>query len=144
MSDEGEPRARRAGWRIPWQVMPGSRLARLILFLNLVTLAVLLAGMFGLNEWRRGLVDARIQYLNAQAQLVASVLYEVGGTQGEPYPALDPILSAQFLRTELIPEGQRARIFNIEGELVADSYLVSDAVLVGACAGAGARRPGRR
>ena len=130
MSDDGEPRARRAGWRIPWQVMPGSRLARLILFLNLVTLAVLLAGMFGLNEWRRGLVDARIQYLNAQAQLVASVLYEVGGTQGEPYPALDPILSAQFLRTELIPEGQRARIFNIEGELVADSYLVSDAVLV--------------
>ena len=110
--------------------MPGSRLARLILALNLVTLAILLAGMFGLNEWRRGLVDARIQYLNAQAELVASVLYEVGGTEGEPFPTLNPILSAQFLRTELIPEGQRARIFDIDGVLVADSYLVSDAVLV--------------
>ncbi|WP_296817711.1 ATP-binding protein [Brevundimonas sp.] len=130
MSDGTEPRPRAGGWRLPLQVIPGSRLARLILALNLATLAILLAGMFGLNEWRRGLVDARIQYLDAQAQLVASVLYEAGGTQGEPYPALNPILSAQFLRTDVIPEGQRARIFDIDGNRVADSYQVSDAVLV--------------
>lgn len=128
-AEDAEAGPPRRAWRLP-QVFPGSKLARLILALNLVTLAILLAGMFGLNEWRRGLVDARIQYLDAQAQLVAALLYEVGGTQGEPYPMLDPILSAQFLRTEMIPVGQRARIFDIQGDLIADSYLVSDAVLV--------------
>lgn len=108
----------------------GSGLARLILALNLLTLAVLLVGMFGLNEWRRGLVDARIQYLNAQAQLVATVLYEFGATQGEPFPAIDPIASAQFLRADLIPAGQRARLYDIDGFRIADSYLVTDAVQV--------------
>lgn len=108
----------------------GSRLARLILALNMITLAVLLAGMFGLNEWRRGLLDARIQYLEAQADLVATVLYEFGATEGEPYPALNPIQSAQFLRAELIPEGQRARLFDIDGFILADSYLVTDAIQV--------------
>ena len=107
-----------------------SGLARLILALNLITLAVLLVGMFGLNEWRRGLVDARVQYLNAQAQLVATVLYEFGATQGDPFPAIDPIASAQFLRADLIPEGQRARLYDIDGFLIADSYLVTDAVQV--------------
>lgn len=107
-----------------------SGLARLILALNLITLAVLLAGMFGLNEWRRGLVDARVQYLNAQAQLVATVLYEFGATQGEPFPAIDPIASAQFLRADLIPTGQRARLYDIDGFIIADSYLVTDAVQV--------------
>lgn len=106
----------------------GSGLARLILALNLMTLAVLLVGMFGLNEWRRGLVDARIQYLNAQAQLIATVLYEFGATEGEPYPAIKPIESAQFLRADLIPAGQRARLYDIDGFLIADSYLVTDAV----------------
>lgn len=106
----------------------GSGLARLILALNLVTLTVLLVGMFGLNEWRRGLVDARIQYLNAQAQLVATVLYEFGATQGEPFPAIDPIASAQFLRADLIPDGQRARLYDIDGFRIADSYLITDSV----------------
>ena len=124
--------------------MFGSGLARLILALNLITLAVLLIGMFGLNEWRRGLVDARIQYLNAQAQLVATVLYEFGATQGEPLPSIDPIESAQFLRADLIPVGQRARLYDIDGFLIADSYLVSDAVEVEAlppARGAGAPPP---
>jgi len=121
-----------SGWQAPRRIksLLGSGLARLILALNLITLAVLLAGMFGLNEWRRGLVDARVQYLNAQAQLVATVLYEFGATQGDPFPAIDPIASAQFLRADMIPAGQRARLYDIEGFLIADSYLVSDAVEV--------------
>ena len=107
-----------------------SGLARLIVVLNLLTLAVLVVGMFGLNEWRRGLLDARIQYLNAQAQLVAEVMYEFGATQGEPFPAIDPIAASQFLRADLIPEGQRARLYDIDGFQVADSYLITDAVEV--------------
>jgi two-component system sensor histidine kinase ChvG len=108
----------------------GSGLARLIVGLNLLTLAVLVVGMFGLNEWRRGLLDARIQYLNAQAQLVATVMYEFGATQGDPFPTIDPIAASQFLRADLIPEGQRARLYDIDGFQVADSYLITDAVEV--------------
>ena len=128
MSDSGDLPGRGPPRRIKSLLKSG--LARLILALNLITLAVLLIGMFGLNEWRRGLVDARIQYLNAQAQLVATVLYEFGATQGEPFPAIDPIASAQFLRADLIPAGQRARLYDIDGFLIADSYLVTDAVQI--------------
>ncbi len=128
MSDADDAAFRRPHHRL--KSLFSSGLARLIVGLNLITLAILVVGMFGLNEWRRGLLDARIQYLNAQAQLVATVLYEFGATQGEPYPTIDPIQSAQFLRADLIPEGQRARLYDIDGFVVADSYLITDAVEV--------------
>ena len=40
--------------------LPGSRLGRLIIVLNLLGLTILIAGALVLNELRRGLVNARI------------------------------------------------------------------------------------
>ncbi|RZJ18483.1 MAG: HAMP domain-containing protein [Brevundimonas sp.] len=106
----------------------GSRLGALILALNLLSLLILFGGALALNEWRRGLVEARQESLSVQAELLANVLGELGITRGEPYPMLDPVAAALWLRDNFIPTGQRARLYDMDGLLVTDSYAVSDAI----------------
>lgn len=114
----------------PWRRrFVGSRLGGLILALNLLGLLILVIGALALNEWRRGLIDARLESLSAQAELIANVLGEAQATRGEPYPALDPEGAALVLRENFIPSGQRARLFDMNGLPVADSYTVSEAIL---------------
>jgi two-component system sensor histidine kinase ChvG len=125
----------------------GSRLGGLILALNLLSLLILFVGALLLNEWRRGLVDARLESLSAQAQLIANLLGEAQVTRGEPYPALDPIGAGIVLRDDFIPAGQRARLFDrygAPGVPLADSYLVSAEIQgspIGRARPAGARDP---
>ena len=115
-----------------WLSFGGSRLGALILALNLLSLLILFGGALALNEWRRGLVEARQESLSVQAELLANVLGELGITRGEPYPMLDPVAAALWLRDNFIPTGQRARLYDMDGLLVTDSYAVSDAIPGGA------------
>jgi two-component system sensor histidine kinase ChvG len=66
----------------------------------------------------------------AQAELLVRVLGEpqIGVTRGEPIPTLDPIEASRWLRDNFIPAGQRARLFDVDGILVADSYWVTEAI----------------
>ena len=108
----------------------GSRLGGFILALNLLSLLILFVGALALNEWRRGLVEARQEALAAQAELLVRVLGEpqIGVTRGEPTPYLDPLEASRWLRDNFVPAGQRARLFDIDGLLVADSYAVSEEI----------------
>ena len=108
----------------------GSRLGGLILALNLLSLLILLVGALALNEWRRGLVDARMETLTAQAELLVRVLGEpqIGVTQGEPTPSLNGAEANLWLRDNFVPAGQRARLFDADGVMLADSYLVSEQI----------------
>ena len=105
----------------------GSKLGRLIVALNLLGLAILIAGALILNEFRRGLVQARIDSLTTQGELIANV---IGGaaTIGAPEPMLEADKAAEILQLLFIPKGQRARLFDRQGNLLADSYLVADRV----------------
>ena len=47
----------------------GSRLGGLILALNLLSLLILFVGALALNEWRRNLIEARLESLSAQAEI---------------------------------------------------------------------------
>ena len=107
----------------------GSRLGGLILALNLVSLLILFVGALLLNEWSRGLIEARQETLAAQGELLVRVLGEpqIGVTQGEPV-SLAPIEASRWLRDNFIPEGQRARLFDVDGIAVADSYEVTEAI----------------
>ena len=121
-SDDDRPRRpRRFG---------GSRLGGFILALNLLSLLILFVGALALNEWSRSLIEARQETLKAQAELLVQVLGEpqIGVTRGEPTPYLDPIEASRWLRDNFIPAGQRARLFDIDGILVADSYTVTEAI----------------
>jgi two-component system sensor histidine kinase ChvG len=105
----------------------GSRLGRLIIALNLLGLAILIGGALVLNELRRGLVNARIDNLTTQGELIANVI-DRAATVGEPNPALQADLASDILQILFIPRGQRARLFDADGRLLADSYVVADRV----------------
>ena len=108
----------------------GSRLGGLILALNLLSLLILFVGALLLNEWQRGLIEARQETLKAQAEMLVRVLGEpqIGVTRGSPIPYLDSIEASRWLRDNFIPEGQRARLFDIDGIPVVDSYEVTEAI----------------
>jgi len=106
----------------------GSRLGGLILALNLLSLLILFVGALLLNEWQRGLIEARQQTLKAQGELLVTVLGNEEITRGDPQPALDPFKAGELLIDNFIPEGQRARLFDIDGLLVADSYAVTEVI----------------
>jgi two-component system sensor histidine kinase ChvG len=104
----------------------GSRLGGLILVLNLLSLLILFGGALLLNEWRRGLVEAREETLIAQAELLANVLADKEYTVGEPIPQFNIEKTPGLLRDIFIPEGQRARLYDADGLLFLDSYTVTE------------------
>ena len=114
--------ARRPRWRLP-----GSRLGRLIIALNLLGLAVLIVGALVLNEFRRGLIDAKRDSLVTQAAVIVNVL-EQAATRGEPEPELDAERARDTLQLLFIPRSERARVFDAQGALVTDSYVLGDRV----------------
>ncbi|HEX7943776.1 MAG TPA: stimulus-sensing domain-containing protein, partial [Phenylobacterium sp.] len=111
--------------RFRW--LPGSRLGRLILALNLLGLAILIGGALVQNELRNGLVNARIDSLTTQGELIASIL-DQAATVGEPEPQMDTALATELLQTLANPTAQRARLFDNQGRLVADSDWMADRV----------------
>lgn len=111
--------------RFSW--LPGTRLGRLIIALNVLGLAILIAGALVLNELRRGLVEARIDSLTTQGELMATVI-DRAATVGEPEPAMDPIYASEILQILANPKTQRARLFDAQGRVIADSDWVTDRV----------------
>jgi two-component system sensor histidine kinase ChvG len=106
---------------------PPSRIGRLIVILNLAGLAVLIGGALLLNELRQGLVDARMQSLRAEGQLIANVI-DKAATVGDPEPLLEADEASDILQSLAIPRSERVRLFDAEHHLIADSYVASDRV----------------
>jgi len=95
--------------------------------LNVLGLAILITGALVLNELRRGLVGARIDSLTTQGELIVNVINRAA-TVGEPTPQLDAGAASEILQILSNPRSQRARLFDAEGNLIADSYWVADRV----------------
>ena len=117
---KADPRPSRRFW-------PSSKLGRLIVALNLLGLAILISGALILNELRRGLVQARIDGLTTQGELIANVIAGAA-TRGAPEPALEADKASEILQLLFIPRSQRARLFDAHGRPLADSYLLADRV----------------
>ena len=98
--------------------LPGSRLGRLIILLNVLGLAIIIAGSLLLNELRRGLVGARIDSLTTQGELIVNVINRAA-TVGEPTPELDSQAASEILQMLSNPRSQRARLFDAKGNLIA-------------------------
>jgi two-component system sensor histidine kinase ChvG len=88
---------------------------------------VLIAGTLVLNEFRRGLIEARADSLRTQGELIAKVIV-IGATQGSPEPSMDSERAGELLQALFIPTSQRVRLFDRTGRLISDSYLVADRV----------------
>lgn len=112
------------GW-LNW--LPGSRLGRLIIVLNTLGLAIVIGGALVLNELRQGLVNARMDSLTTQGELITTII-DQAATVGEPEPAMDAGYASQILQLLSNPKTQRARLFDRDGRLIADSDWVVDRV----------------
>jgi len=101
-----------------------------IMAVNAIILLILVGGVLYLNQFRQNLIDARIQSLTIQANIIAGALGESAATGPE---AVDIDLApARRIITRLVgPTDHRARIFGVSGALVADSrFLAGDKKLV--------------
>lgn len=113
--------------RMRFKWLPGTRLGRLIIALNVLGLVILIGGALALNELRQGLVNARKDSLTTQGELMATII-DQAATVGEPTPAMDAAYASQILQILSNPKTQRARLFDAQGHLVADSDWVADRV----------------
>jgi two-component system sensor histidine kinase ChvG len=105
----------------------GSRLGRLIIILNLLGLAVIIGGSLIVDELRQGLVQARLDSLRTQGELIANVI-DQAATSGDPAPSLQPDTADSVLGALFIPRAQRARLYDAHAHLLADSDVVADKV----------------
>jgi two-component system sensor histidine kinase ChvG len=125
-----------------------SSLTRRILFLNLAALAVLVIGILYLNQFRDGLIDARVESLMTQGEIIAgaiaaSATVETDSISIDPEKLLElqageslapgndqldsldfpinPERVAPVLRRLISPTRTRARIYDRDANLLLDS-----------------------
>lgn len=106
-----------------------SRLTVFIIGVNLLAMLILVGGIFVITENRRGLVNAKIDSLSAQADTIATVLVETAVVT-EPIPYMDPEIARDVLQrlSELYTPQTRALIYTPDIMLVADSRLIAGEV----------------
>lgn len=102
-----------------------SRLAWIILVANGLALIVLVIGMLAVSETRRGLVNAKLDALRVEGELIANVMAE-GAAESDPSPILIEGDARLLLRDLYIPDEVRARIYNKAAQLVADTHLLNN------------------
>ena len=123
-----------------------SSLTRRIVVLNLFGLIALLVGFLYLNQFRQGLIQARVQSLAIQGEIIASAIASSASVDtdtiridpdkllqdqaGEPGPeeeasplafSLNPERVAPLLSRLVTPTGNRARVYDREGGLLFDT-----------------------
>ena len=149
--DDKRGSALRRLWRKAWSFFVAqsfSSLTRRIVFLNLTGLIALLAGVLYLSQFRAGLIDARVQSLLVQSEIIAGAIAASATVDtdsitidpdrllelqaGESYGPSDDALSgiefpinpervAPVLRRLVSPTKTRARIYDRDGVLILDS-----------------------
>ncbi len=136
--------------RLGWQFFVEqsfSSLTRRIVFINVVGLIAFVAGIIFLSQLRAGLIDARVQSLVVQGEIIASAIaasatVETDGIaidpdrllelqNGESYGPPDEQFGLEFpinpervapvLRRLISPTHTRARIYGRDGTLIVDS-----------------------
>ncbi len=102
-----------------------SPLTRRILAVNVVALGILGGGFLYLDEYRQNLIDAEIKALSVQAQMFAAALGEGAVVANNPSgQQLATEIADQILRRLVETTGTRARLFQDNGNMVADSRLL--------------------
>ena len=103
-----------------------SPLTRRILTVNILPLAILVAGILYLDEYREGLIVAELAALETQAEIFAGALGEGAiGTRADGAQFVLPNVARPMLRRLTAPTRTRARVFNDDGTEVADSLFLA-------------------
>ena len=99
-----------------------SPLTRRVLAVNILALAILVGGLLYLDEYQSSLIDAEIQALRTQGEIIAGALGE-GAVQTDEVgnQRLSRVKARQMVRRLVDPVRTRARLFGATGDIVADS-----------------------
>jgi len=128
-----------------------SSLTRRIIVLNLGGLVILLVGFLYLNQFREGLIDARVQSLQTQGDIIAGAIGADANVESDtividpdklmqmaPGDQLNANVSTEFslnpervarLLRRVLPSATRARVYDADGTPVVDSATLNAAVL---------------
>lgn len=93
-----------------------------ILAVNILALALLVGGLLFLGEYRTSLIQAELDALRVQGEVVAAALGEgavVTDTMGEQILRID--VARALIRRLAEPTLNRARLFNTDGHLIGDT-----------------------
>lgn len=103
-----------------------SPLTRRILTVNILPLAILVAGILYLDEYREGLIVAKLAALETQAEIFAGALGEGAiGTRPDGAQFILPNVARPMLRRLTAPTRTRARAFSGDGTEIADSRFLA-------------------
>lgn len=104
---------------------PFSSLTRRILAVNILALGILVAGLLYLGQYEKSLVRTHLEALQTQGEIFAEALGE-GAVAELPYnpPFLLPDLARLMMRRLVAPLHARARLFDIDGNLIVDSWFL--------------------
>jgi two-component system sensor histidine kinase ChvG len=104
-----------------------SPLLRRILLVNALPLGLLVAALLYLDTYQDGLIDAEAASLRVQAQVFAGAIGESATSIDDPErPVLVPDLARPLLRRLVEPTPfAQARLYDPDGELVADSRVIA-------------------
>jgi two-component system sensor histidine kinase ChvG len=117
---------------------------RRIIVLNFFAVAILVSGIFYLNQYRVKFMETRVESLTTQAAIIASAIAQTSkNSAGEPAGAgqpgenrlvvppglsnpelsfrIDPEIVSPMLRDLVGPTKTRARVFDTDGALISDS-----------------------
>ncbi len=98
-----------------------SSLTLRILAPNVLALAILVGGVFYLDQYRGALIDAKISSLQTQAEVVAGAVAESALSGPPESRAVDDRAAGRIISRLIVPTGTRARLFDRDGRLIADS-----------------------
>src|SRR5436305_6245097 len=114
-----------------WTVSP---LTRRILAVNVLALALLAGGFLYLGKYQASLIGQQIESLKTQGEVFAAALGEGAVLDSvDEGEVLLPDLARQMMRRLVEPTRTRARLFDVRGDIIADSRILrgpGDAVQV--------------
>ena len=105
-----------------WPVSP---LTRRILAVNVLALALLAGGFLYLGKYQASLIGQQIESLKTQGEVFAAALGEGAVLDSvDEGEILLPDLARQMMRRLVEPTRTRARLFDIRGDIIADSRVL--------------------
>ena len=105
-----------------WPISP---LTRRILAVNVLALALLAGGFLYLGKYQASLVGQQIESLKTQGEVFAAALGEGAVLDSvDEGEILLPDLARQMMRRLVEPTRARARLFDIKGDIIADSRVL--------------------
>ena len=105
-----------------WPVSP---LTRRILAVNVLALALLAGGFLYLGKYQASLIGQQIEALRTQGEVFAAALGEGAVLDSvDEGEILLPDLARQMMRRLVAPTRTRARLFDVKGDIIADSRVL--------------------